>query len=290
MENQKYLFQLSNDNLLSFSFKKNEEDELTSSLSLYKKNQSTGEFEKLQNIKENLMDFSVANSFYSFSKNNNLNHLNREEFNSFIELMKKNYNFEISEQEFSEKDLKKFSENKLKETIFEKNEDYNFLFYCNDDKMDIIVHPEKDLSNLEIKEFYKLFENFDNKVKNSGNFFQNGNISFNSDYLVNAILKVENKISIIKDKLDKDFIKQVADISNYSNKEIAFYNYGNKYVVKPDRTLEAFAKSKDLDGQIKDVMKMSEGIFLKIEDKTEPDFKIPHEKTIVKDEYLRGEK
>lgn len=290
MENQKYLFQLSNDNLLSFSFKKNEEDELTSSLSLYKKNQSTGEFEKLQNIKENLMDFSVANSFYSFSKNNNLNHLNREEFNSFIELMKKNYNFEISEQEFSEKDLKKFSENKLKETIFEKNEDYNFLFYCNDDKMDIIVHPEKDLSNLEIKEFYKLFENFDNKVKNSGNFFQNGNISFNSDYLVNAILKVEDKISIIKDKLDKDFIKQVADISNYSNKEIAFYNYGNKYVVKPDRTLEAFAKSKDLDGQIKDVMKMSEGIFLKIEDKTEPDFKIPHEKTIVKDEYLRGEK
>ena len=156
MENQKYLFQLSNDNLLSFSFKKNEEDELTSSLSLYKKNQSTGEFEKLQNIKENLMDFSVANSFYSFNKNNNLNHLNREEFNSFIELMKKNYNFEISEQEFSEKDLKKISENKLKETIFEKNEDYNFLFYCNDDKMDIIVHPEKDLSNLEIKEFYKL--------------------------------------------------------------------------------------------------------------------------------------
>ena len=290
MENKKYLFQLSNDNLLSFSFKKNEEDELTSSLSLYKKNQSTGEFEKLQNIKEKLRDFSVANSFYSFSKNNNLNHLNREEFNSFIELMKKNYNFEISEQEFSEKDLKKFSENKLKETIFEKNEDYNFLFYCNDDKMDIIVHPEKDLSNLEIKEFYKLFESFDNKVKNSGNFFQNGNISFNSDYLVNAILKVEDKISIIKDKLDKDFIKQVADISNYSNKEIAFYNYGNKYVVKPDRTLEAFAKFKNLDGQIKDVMKMSEGIFLKVEDKTEEAFKMPQEKAVVKDQYSRGEK
>lgn len=156
--------------------------------------------------------------------------------------------------------------------------------------MDIIVHPEKDLSNLEIKEFYKLFESFDNKVKNSGNFFQNGNISFNSDYLVNAILKVEDKISIIKDKLDKDFIKQVADISNYSNKEIAFYNYGNKYVVKPDRTLEAFAKARSLDGQIKEVMKMSEGIFLKIEDKTETDFKMPQEKAIVKDEYSRGEK
>lgn len=111
MENQKYLFQLSDDNLLSFSFKKNEEDKLIPSLNLYKQNQSTGEFEKLQNIKEKLMDFSVANSFYSFSKNNNLNHLNREEFNNFIELMKKNYNFEISEQEFSEKDLKKFSEN-----------------------------------------------------------------------------------------------------------------------------------------------------------------------------------
>ena len=107
---------------------------------------------------------------------------------------------------------------------------------------------------------------------------------------MNAILKVEDKISIIKDKLDKDFIKQVADISNYSNKEIAFYNYGNKYVVKPDRTLEAFAKFKNLDGQIKDVMKMSEGIFLKVEDKTEEAFKMPQEKAVVKDQYSRGEK
>lgn len=34
MENQKYLFQLSDDNLLSFSFQKNKEDELIPSLNL----------------------------------------------------------------------------------------------------------------------------------------------------------------------------------------------------------------------------------------------------------------
>lgn len=85
-------------------------------------------------------------------------------------------------------------------------------------------------------------------------------------------------------------MKQVADISNYSNNEITLYNYGNKYIVKPDKTLEAFAKTRKLDGQIKDVMEMSEGIFLKIEDKTEPDFKMPQEKAVVKDQYSRGEK
>lgn len=290
MENQKYLFQLSDNDLLSFSLKKNEEDELIPSLNLYKQNQSTGEFKEHQNTKETLIEFPVANSFYLFNKNNDLNHLNREEFKSFIELMQKNYNFEISEQEFSEKDFQKISENKVKNTVFEKNEDYDFFFNYDDDKITIVVHPEKDLKDLEIKEFYKLFENFDNKVKNSENFFQNGNIDFYSDYFVNAILKEDNKISILKDKIDKDFMKQVADISNYSNNEITLYNYGNKYIVKPDKTLEAFAKTRELDGQIKEVMKMSEGIFLKIEDKTEPDFKMPQEKAIVKDEYSRGEK
>ena len=75
-----------------------------------------------------------------------------------------------------------------------------------------------------------------------------------------------------------------------ANNEITLYNYGNKYIVKPDKTLEAFAKTRKLDGQIKDVMEMSKGIFLKIEDKTEPDFKMPQEKAIVKDEHSRGEK
>lgn len=291
MENQKYLFQLSDDNLLSFSFQKNKENELIPSLNLYEKNQSTGEFKKQQNIKETLIEFPVANSFYLFNKNNDLNHLNREEFESFIELMQKNYNFEISEQEFSKKDFEKISENKLKNTVFEKNEDYDFFFKCDDDKITIVVHPEKDLKDLEIKEFYKFFEDFDNKIKNSENFFQNGNINFYLDYFVNAILKEDNKISIIKDdRIDKDFMKQVADISNYSNNEITLYNYGNKYIVKPDKTLEAFAKTRKLDGQIKDVMEMSKGIFLKIEDKTEPDFKMPQEKAIVKDGYSRGEK
>ena len=198
MENQKYLFQLSDNNLLSFSFQKNKEDELIPSLNLYEQNQSTGKFQKQQNIKETLIEFPVANSFYLFNKNNDLNHLNREEFKSFIELMQKNYNFEISEQKFSEKDFKKISENKVKNTVFEKNEDYDFFFKCDDDKITIVVHPEKDLKDLEIKEFYKLFENFDNKVKNSENFFQNGNINFYSDYFVNAILKEDNKISIMR--------------------------------------------------------------------------------------------
>lgn len=166
-----------------------------------------------------------------------------------------------------------------------------FFFKCDDDKITIVVHPEKDLKDLEIKEFYKLFEDLDNKIKNSENFFQNGNINFYSDYFVNAILKEDNKISIIKDnRIDKDFMKQVADISNYSNNEITLYNYGNKYIVKPDKTLEAFAKTRKLDGQIKDVMEMSKGIFLKIEDKTKPDFKMPQEKAVVKDQYSRGGK
>ena len=72
MENQKYLFQLSDNNLLSFSFQKNKEDELIPSLNLYEQNQSTGKFQKQQNIKETLIEFPVANSFYLFNKNNDL--------------------------------------------------------------------------------------------------------------------------------------------------------------------------------------------------------------------------